>query len=73
MLASACVEVESAFKVPADYSVNVYGLVFSFKLILGFKELFSILLTTSTMNERLSLKASSKMRLVTPSISLKVL
>jgi hypothetical protein len=55
LFSSACVEVESAFKVPTNSSEDVDDLIFSFKLILGLKELFLIVLTMAAINKGLSL------------------
>jgi hypothetical protein len=73
LFSSTYIEVKSTFEVSTNGNINVDGLLSSFKLVLGLGELFSILSAISKMNERLPLKASSKMRLITPSIPLKVI
>ena len=55
LFTSAYIEVESAFEVPTNRCKDVDGLICSFKLVLGLRELFSVILTTTTMNKGLSL------------------
>jgi hypothetical protein len=55
LFSSACVGVESAFKVPPNISEDVDGLNLSFELVLSLQEIFSVLLTTATVNKGLPL------------------
>ncbi len=55
LLASAYIEVESAFEVPTNSCKDVDDLIFSFELVLSLRELFSVILTTTTVNKGLSL------------------
>jgi hypothetical protein len=55
LFSSACVRVESAFKVPPNIPEDVDALNFSFELVLSLQEIFSAFLTTATVNKGLPL------------------
>jgi hypothetical protein len=73
LFSSACVEVESAFKVLTNSSEDMNSLIFSFQLILGLREFFSVVLTTTTVNKGLSLQACCKIRFIILSIVLEII